>query len=124
MANAGVIQTILGLGYGQHVKDIMAKDPGNIRKILIYLMAASGIIRLSTNIARVSFAMTLLRLANEKEKIFVWFAITSLLAVMTPAIILPFATCSPFEKIFDQSIPGTCIDKRASIGYFYFQGGW
>jgi uncharacterized membrane protein len=124
IVNASVVQKSLTLGYGRHIKDIMAENPGNPRLILIYLMVAAGVIRLSTNIARVSFAMTLLRLANEKERIFVLFAITSLIVVMIPAIILPWVSCRPFEKIFDRSIPGSCIDGKASIGYFYFQGGW
>lgn len=114
---------MIELGYGMHIEEILATMPQNIRKMVMYLQVVSGVVRLSTNFARVSFAITLLQLSNEREKRFVWFAITTLLAVGTPAIILPFVSCIPYEKIFDPSVPGTCIGEQTSLGYFIFEGG-
>ncbi|KAJ8124020.1 hypothetical protein ONZ43_g165 [Nemania bipapillata] len=122
LVNASLIQRIVVLGYGMHIEEILATMPSHIRLIVIYLQIISGVVRLSTNIARVSFAITLLRLSSEREKKFVWFSITTLLAVTTPAIILPFVSCRPYEKIFDYSIPGTCMSRAVSVGYFYFEG--
>ncbi|GAP91741.1 hypothetical protein SAMD00023353_7400420 [Rosellinia necatrix] len=124
LVNTGLIQSITALGYGKHVKDIVATAPQNIRRIVMHLQFLSGVVRLSTNLARVSFGITLLQLSNEREKLFVWFAITTLLAVTTPAIILPFVSCIPYDKIFDPTIPGTCINEGVSIGYFVFEGAW
>ncbi|KAI3323264.1 hypothetical protein HD806DRAFT_498644 [Xylariaceae sp. AK1471] len=124
LVNAGVIQHIVMLGYGMHVKDIIATKPENIRLILIYLQIASGIIRLSVGLARVSFAITLLQLCNKWETRFVWVAIVSLLAVMIPAIIIPFVSCRPYERIFDKSVPGVCLSANVSLGYFYFHGAY
>ncbi|KAI1150787.1 hypothetical protein F4825DRAFT_425199 [Nemania diffusa] len=122
LVNASLIQRIVVLGYGRHIAEIIAEVPDHIRSIVIYLQIISGVVRLSTNIARVSFAITLLRLSTKWEKVLVWFSITTLLAVTTPAIILPFVSCRPYAKIFDPSIPGTCIDESVSVGYFIFEG--
>lgn len=120
LVNASLVQRIVVWGYGQHVDKVM---PNQRHWIVAYLQIVSGVVRLSTNLARVSFAITLLQLSNEREKLFIWFAIGSLLAVTTPSIILPFVSCQPYSKIFDPSIPGTCIDEGASVGYFNFEGG-
>ncbi|KAI1191093.1 hypothetical protein F5B17DRAFT_426973 [Nemania serpens] len=121
LVNASLVQRIIIWGYGQHVDKI---EPQKASWIVAYLQIVSGVVRLSTNLARVSFALTLLQLSNERQKLFVWFAIGSLLAVTTPSIILPFVSCRPYSKIFDPSIPGTCIDEAASVGYFNFEGAY
>ncbi|RWA08761.1 hypothetical protein EKO27_g6337 [Xylaria grammica] len=124
IVNASLVQKIVMLGYGNHVVDILEANPVNFKEILIYLQVISGLVRLSTNVARVSFAATLLQLSNKKERRFVWFAITTLLAVTTPAIIFPFVSCRPYARIFDPSVPGTCINGRVSIDYFIFEGAY
>ncbi|KAI1173684.1 hypothetical protein F4777DRAFT_580684 [Nemania sp. FL0916] len=124
LANVALVQKIVGLGFGRHLRELYHTAPGNPRWIVIYLQIISGVVRISTNLARVSFAITLLRLSNKKEKRFVWFAIITLLTVITPSVILPFVTCRPYEKIFDPSIPGTCIGNGVSVGYFYFEGAY
>ncbi|KAI1168965.1 hypothetical protein F5B18DRAFT_593463 [Nemania serpens] len=122
LVNASLVQRIIVWGYGRHVDKIV--PPHKIKWIVAYLQIISGVVRLSTNLARVSFAITLLQLSSEREKQFVWFAIGSLLAVTTPSIILPFVSRRPYSKIFDPSIPGTCIDEAASVGYFNFEGAY
>ncbi|KAI1130898.1 hypothetical protein F5Y10DRAFT_234615 [Nemania abortiva] len=122
--NAALIERIIVLGYGSHIELILATSPGNIRKIVTDLQIISGVVRFSTNVARVSFAITLLRLSSVKQKQIVWFAIITLLAVTTPAIILPFVSCRPYAKIFDPSVPGTCIKRGVSVGYFIFEGAY
>lgn len=123
LLNAGVVQKLIALGYGKHIEDIIATNPQNMRPIITYLQVAAAIVRLSVALARVSFGITLLHLSKRGEKLVVWFAIVSLLAVVTPAVILPFVACRPYAKIFDKSIPGVCIRRGVSVGYFYFSGG-
>ncbi|KAI8947962.1 hypothetical protein F4801DRAFT_558929 [Xylaria longipes] len=122
IVNAGLVQRTIVIGYGKHIEEIIATMPQEIRWILIYLQILSGVVRLSTCLARVSFAITLLQLSNTREKQFVWFAITTLLIVAIPAVVLPFVSCIPFAKIFDHSVPGTCLGDSVSIGYFIFEG--
>src|SRR5437868_3344700 len=93
LANGSLVEKVIELGYGKHIEAVLAMGPQNLRGIVFYFQILSAVQRLSTNFARVSFAVTLLRLSNEREKQFVWFAITTLFAVMTPAIILPFVSC-------------------------------
>ncbi|KAI0491101.1 hypothetical protein F4859DRAFT_520666, partial [Xylaria cf. heliscus] len=124
LTNAGLVQKTTAIGYGKHIEEIITTMPRELRWIVTYLQILSGVIRLSTNLARISFAITLLQLSGTREKQFIWFAIATLLAVTIPAIILPFASCIPYEKIFDPSIPGTCIDEGVSVGYFVFEGGY
>ncbi|TGJ81964.1 hypothetical protein E0Z10_g6788 [Xylaria hypoxylon] len=113
LVNAGLVQRIVVLGYGEHASDILAASPRDYISIIMYLQVISGVVRLSTNLARVSFAATLYQLSNENQKRFIWFAITTLLAVMTPAIIFPFVSCRPYARIFDASIPGTSYEAIA-----------
>ncbi|KAI0405301.1 hypothetical protein F4802DRAFT_597427 [Xylaria palmicola] len=122
--NAGLIQTIVKFGYGQHIEAVMADNPLNVRWIITYLQVVSAVIRLSTTTARISYGITLLRLSNPRQQKFVWFAIGSLLIVITPSLILPFVSCIPYEKIFNSAIPGTCMSHNASLGYFIFEGGY
>ncbi|KAI1107994.1 hypothetical protein F5Y14DRAFT_437826 [Nemania sp. NC0429] len=121
LVNGSLVQRIIVWGYGAHVDDVASE---NVHWIIAYLQIVSGVVRLSTNLARASFAITLLQLSNEREKVFVWFALLTMLAVTTPAIILPFVSCRPYSKIFDPSIPGTCIDQAASVAYFNFEGAY
>lgn len=95
--------------------------PRELRWIVTYLQILSGVVRLSTNLARVSFAITLLQLSNTREKQFVCFAIMTLLAVTIPAIILPFVSCRPYERIFDHSIPGTCIGEGVVLDILFLR---
>ncbi|KAJ2980103.1 hypothetical protein NUW58_g7034 [Xylaria curta] len=124
LVNAGLVQKTVAMGYGKHVEEIIATMPQELRWIITYLQILSSVVRLSTNLARVSFAITLLQLSNDREKLIVWLAITTLLAVTTPAAILPFVSCIPYDKIFDPSIPGTCIGRNVSLGYFIFEGAY
>ncbi|KAI0814625.1 hypothetical protein GGR55DRAFT_675919 [Xylaria sp. FL0064] len=124
LANAGLIQQTIILGYGQHIKVIIADMPVHIRTIVMYLQVLSGLVRLSTCVARISFAVTLLQLSDGREKRFVWFAILTLPTVAIPAIIFPFVSCIPYSKIFDPSIPGICMDESVSIGYFIFEAAY
>ncbi|KAI0865759.1 hypothetical protein F4860DRAFT_264453 [Xylaria cubensis] len=124
LVNAGLIQKIIALGYGKHIEEIITTMPRDLRWIVTYIQILSGVVRLSTNLARVSVGITLLQLSNAREKQFVWFAIITLLAVTTPAIILPFVSCRPYDKIFDPNIPGTCIGRGVSVGYFVFEGAY
>lgn len=97
--------------------------PLNLRSIVMYLQVLSAVVRLATSLARISFATTLLQLVTPGEKRFVWLAIITLAAVAIPAVILPFVSCIPYEKIFDPSIPGTCTGQVVELGYFYFEAG-
>ncbi len=123
LANASISQRTVALGYGQHIDEIATEMPRKIREILMYLQVLSGVVLISTTLARISFAATLLQLSNQKEKRFVWFAITTLPAVAIPAIVFPFISCIPYDKIFDDSIPGKCMDEGVGIGYFIFEAG-
>ncbi|KAI1419106.1 hypothetical protein F5Y12DRAFT_779631 [Xylaria sp. FL1777] len=124
VTNASLVQRTVDLGFGRHIEEIAAEKPQNIRAILMHLQVLSGVVRISTTLARISFATTLLRLADEREKRFVWCAITTLPAVAIPSIIFPFVACIPYDKIFDPSVSGTCIDGGVSIGYFYFEAAY
>ncbi|KAI0517650.1 hypothetical protein F5B22DRAFT_645832 [Xylaria bambusicola] len=124
LANVGLFQKTVSLGYGNHFADIIDDNPLNIRTIVMYLQILSALIRLSTTSARISFATTLLQLVNYYEKRFVWFSIITLAAVAMPAVIFPFVSCIPYEKIFDPSIPGTCTGDAVSLGYFIFEAAY
>ncbi|KAB5511641.1 hypothetical protein GE09DRAFT_925376, partial [Coniochaeta sp. 2T2.1] len=82
-----------------------------------------GIIGIS--IAKTSFCVTLLRLANERwHKVFIWFCIVTVNGFMWPCAITFFVGCTPLAKKWDDSVPGHCIDTLPILNFAVFAGVW
>lgn len=75
-------------------------------------------------ISKTSFALTLLRLAPEPwQRRLIWGVIaTTNLFLWTTGIFI-FSSCTPFERIWDSTVEGTCWDRRKLMTYNIFTGG-
>ncbi|GAP92933.1 hypothetical protein SAMD00023353_8400270 [Rosellinia necatrix] len=126
LLQATFIQLTIVLGFGQHLSVITSTHPENIFPIILYGQVGVTFVRLAANAARISFAVTLLRIASSRRwwRRFVWFSIVTLLAVMVPAILFLWVSCRPYKKNFDMSIPGVCIDDNVGLGYSIFEAAY
>jgi hypothetical protein len=108
-------------GIGQHLSEISPDDlPIGLK--LLYIGRFFGIVAVTTS--KTSFAVTLLRLAVKSwQRYVVWFIIVTLNVIMWLCAIFLFVQCSPVEKAWLLSVPGTCWDSRITIGYSIFAGG-
>lgn len=90
----------------------------NLRTINLntIMFACFGII--ATTTGKTSFAITLHRISTNKYmKWFLVFVIITINVSMNLVWIFGLAKCTPLEKVFDASVPGTCWDKN-KLGKF------
>ncbi|KAH8655459.1 hypothetical protein BX600DRAFT_515280 [Xylariales sp. PMI_506] len=109
------------LGFGKHALDI---DPNNFSQIALYGAIGLTVGTLAINLAKISFAVTLITLTEGRWRTVVWFAIGSLTLFAIPVAILPWLQCNPLVKTFVDFWPGQCVDKNISLYYGIFQGSW
>ncbi|KEY64162.1 hypothetical protein S7711_03455 [Stachybotrys chartarum IBT 7711] len=106
---------IVSLGFGSHIWTISAE---NLRTINLFtiLVAAFGI--MATTISKTSFSMTLYRIAMDRwmKCLLVYIIITSNLS-LNLVWIFGLTKCTPFEKVLDRNVPGTCWDKSKLLRY-------
>ncbi|KAM7210722.1 hypothetical protein V8F06_013900 [Rhypophila decipiens] len=72
--------------------------------------------------SKTAFAITLLRLTEGKTKAFVWFVVISMNVIMTAEVILVWIKCTPVQKTWDKTVPGTCWDPLPVNIYGAFVG--
>ncbi|TGJ79559.1 hypothetical protein E0Z10_g9214 [Xylaria hypoxylon] len=107
----------ISYGWGQQPYDI---DPDAIPHILLSLLVSGSFSILAAVISKTSFALTLLRISSGWIKYTVWFAIVTVNIAMGLSLISNWLQCTPVEKNFDFSIPGSCWPKSILIGYNTF----
>ncbi|KAI8281405.1 Satratoxin biosynthesis SC1 cluster protein 4 [Colletotrichum sp. SAR11_57] len=109
---------IVSLGFGRHIWAISDENRKEINLFTI-LVATFGII--ATTTSKSSFALTLYRIVtNNWTKYFLIFVIVSINISMNLIWIFGFAKCTPLEKVWDGSVPGTCWDKTKLVRYQLF----
>ncbi|KAF0329924.1 hypothetical protein GQ607_002691 [Colletotrichum asianum] len=109
---------IVSLGFGRHIWTISDENRKEINLFTI-LVATFGII--ATTTSKSSFALTLYRIVtNNWTKYFLIFVIVSINISMNLIWIFGFAKCTPLEKVWDGSVPGTCWDKTKLVRYQLF----
>ncbi|VUC25086.1 unnamed protein product [Clonostachys rosea] len=110
---------IVTLGFGRHMATISDE---NLKTINLYtiLVAAFGII--ATTTSKTSFALTLYRIVTTDRwmKYFLIFVIVTINISMNLVWIFGFAKCTPTEKVWDSSVPGTCWNKQKLTKYQLF----
>ena len=106
---------------GQHVKNISHEDAVIAHK---RLGIADFFTIIGIAIAKSSFAVTLLRLVQERwEKTLIWFILVTVNVTMWLSAIFIFTSCTPLEKMWDNTVPGTCWDSQTLLNYHTFSGG-
>ncbi|KAL2837005.1 hypothetical protein BJY01DRAFT_221415 [Aspergillus pseudoustus] len=109
---------IVSLGFGSHRWTISDE---NLKTINLYtiLVAAFGII--STTTSKTSFALTLHRITTSAwMKYFLIFVIISINISMNLVWIFGFAKCTPVQRVWDKTVPGTCWDGNKLLKFQLF----
>jgi hypothetical protein len=108
----------VSLGFGQHLDTIGTEDRKTINLFTI-LVACFGII--ATTTSKSSFALTLHRIATTNwMKYFLIFIIISINISMNLVWIFGFAKCTPLQRVWDKSVPGTCWDPKKLVKFQLF----
>ncbi|GAW17624.1 hypothetical protein ANO14919_070830 [Xylariales sp. No.14919] len=107
----------ISLGWGQQPYDI---PPHTWSHILLALLISGAFSILAAAMSKTSFALTLLRISSGWVKYTVWFAILTTNAAMGLSLIFNWVQCTPVEKNFNLSVPGSCWPRATLIGYNSF----
>lgn len=107
-------------GIGQHLK-LIPKDQLPTGLQLLYIGRFFGVIAVQTS--KTSFAVTLLRLANQTwQRFTIWFIIVTLNIIMGLVALFLFIQCTPVQKAWLIETPGTCWDSHVTITFSIFAG--
>ncbi|KAL2255276.1 hypothetical protein VTK26DRAFT_3701 [Humicola hyalothermophila] len=110
------------IGYGKH-NDNIAKENFNYVLLLNYLAGFFSI--LATCWSKISFAITLLRLASSKGiKHALWFVIVTVNLVLGANATIHFVQCWPPERLWKPESSGTCWPRSIVINYNMFAAAY
>lgn len=109
---------IVSLGFGSHIWTISAENLRTINLNTI-MVAAFGI--MSTTLSKTSFAMTLYRIStNQWMKYVLIFIIVTINISMNLVWIFGLAKCTPFAKVLDGTVEGTCWNRKKLLKFQLF----
>ncbi|KAH7024353.1 uncharacterized protein B0I36DRAFT_366304 [Microdochium trichocladiopsis] len=109
-------------GFGKHGLDVPFS---NLNLAATYGLSNITILTVGTTVAKISFALTLLNLANSLWKWInwvIWAIIVTLVVFAAPVATLPWIQCKPLAKVVIDFLPGTCINKAPTVNLGIFQG--
>ncbi|KAI1422472.1 hypothetical protein F5Y12DRAFT_762757 [Xylaria sp. FL1777] len=104
----------ISLGWGQPPYEIA---PNDWSQILLALLISGLFSILAAAISKTSFALTLLRISSGWVKWTIWFVIVTINVAMGLSLIFNWIQCTPVEKNFNFSIPGSCWPRTTLIAY-------
>ncbi|KAK5626298.1 hypothetical protein RRF57_002013 [Xylaria bambusicola] len=108
-------------GFGHQPYDI---PPSVVPQILLTLLISGVFSILGATISKTSFALTLLRISSGWIKWTIWFAIITINVAMGLSLTFNWIACTPVEKSFNASIPGSCWPRETLIGYNTFSAAY
>jgi hypothetical protein len=115
---ASFITTACRFGMGHHLSTLSHDQVVETHRFLAisYFCGTIGL-----PLSKTSFALTLLRLAQEKwQKLTIWAIIITINVFLYISAIFLFTSCSPVEKIFDPQLEGKCLNNRIILHYNRF----
>lgn len=122
LVSEDIITTILKNEFkiGRHAWDMEIKDFVRMT-ILLGARATTTIVAIVWT--KTAFAITLLRLTEGKVRLVCWFIIVSLSIAMGFSAAVPWISCTPVQKSWDRSVPGTCWGDDNVIKIWVGTGG-
>ncbi|KAF5695334.1 integral membrane protein pth11 [Fusarium denticulatum] len=117
----GLVIFNVTLGFGKDQSDV---DPAVVPTIALTgtIFGIFGV--LSASWSKSSFALTLIRLVDGWMSWFLWFLIISTNIIMDLVIVFSFVKCTPAEKVWHSSLPGTCWNPMVATYYNIFAGAF
>ncbi|KAL1854996.1 hypothetical protein Plec18170_004408 [Paecilomyces lecythidis] len=121
---AALISAAIPHGLGRHLQELLKEPPPtNVALAMEYVLLGEFVAIIGCSLSKTSFAFTLLRIVVEKwQKIFLWFVIVSMNAVMISCALLYLLRCTPVQANWDTSIHGKCFSIRTANSYAIFAG--
>ncbi|KAI8294148.1 hypothetical protein K4K59_005299 [Colletotrichum sp. SAR11_240] len=109
--------------FGKHNWDI---TPGNWSWLLLHANLSGSFSIIAACWSKTSFALTLLRIANERwMKYLIWFIMISVNIALGLNVLFTWIQCTPVEKTWrTASTPGTCWDKSIPMNYNTFTASY
>ena len=118
--SAATTTVCVALDYGKHGYDIR---PENLPEMPFVAVFAGFFSVLSATWSKTSFALTLIRLSERWMRLMIWGIIVTLNAIMGTAMLFMWVKCTPFAKIWDVEIEGTCIPPAKVIVLYQWSAG-
>jgi len=95
----------------------------NMAQLLKVILVAGTFSVTAAIWSKTSFAITLLRLTDGRMKILIWCLIISMNVAMGLSALFPWVQCTPVQKGWNMSIPGTCWPAGTIVKYNIFSAG-
>ncbi|KAI9147200.1 Satratoxin biosynthesis SC2 cluster protein [Paramyrothecium foliicola] len=109
---------IVTLGFGNHIWTISDE---NLRTINLNTIMVACFGLMSTTLSKTSFSLTLYRIArHEWMKYILIFIIVTINISLNLIWIFGLAKCTPFAKVLDSKVPGTCWDRKKLLKFQLF----
>jgi len=112
-----ILSAMVGLGFGGHIWDFPFE---HINQLLIYINVAGSFSPTAAIWSKTSFAVTLLRFTEGRTKVFIWFLIISGNLLIGLTSLFLWVQCTPVQKSWDVSVPGTCWAPDVLMKYNIF----
>ncbi|KAK1757765.1 hypothetical protein QBC47DRAFT_165011 [Echria macrotheca] len=122
VAQTSLITFNTTLGYGKHIWDFHPKD----LSLFLLISNTSGFFSiLAAMLSKTSFAITVLRISQDRIRYIVWFIIISVIATLGFAALSTYIQCTPVEKLWNPLMKkGHCWPKELVIDYNIFTAAY
>ena len=107
-------------GYGKHTWDFPMQ---NFEKTLLVMYVTGTFAIVGIIWSKTSFALTLLRLTKGRMHVLVWFLLVTTNVFLGLSAIFNWVQCTPIEKVWRVSVPGTCWPMTSLVNYHIFSAG-
>lgn len=113
-------QRVFNLGFGRYPCDI---PPANLPTIFLEGAGIGSVFSILAIVwSKTSFALTIMRISQGKLRAFVvGLAVAMNIAMMLQGVFV-WAKCTPVERNWRPTLPGSCWDTKVSNGYAVFSG--
>jgi hypothetical protein len=115
-----LISYLITLGQGLREVDV---NPDNLVQINLLNTVCAILSRLSACWSKTSFALTLTRITKGKLRIFIVVTAVIMNIALIGTSIMQLASCTPIERVWDKSVPGTCMNPKLGLDINLFAGG-
>jgi hypothetical protein len=123
LSQAIITQVAIHAGFGRHLVDVLLGGE-SLEQLALWSEVSFTMAVPSIIFSKLSFALTLTRLTRSYWRAFVIFCMVTLVLVMVPSIVTPWVACIPFEKLFNPSVPGQCMDKSIPVNFGIFDSAY
>ncbi|KAG4434501.1 hypothetical protein IFR05_010006 [Cadophora sp. M221] len=122
LVNCALVTEAISHGLGRHLADV---DPSSIPLLLQPNTHAGLFSVMAAGLSKTSFAATLLRLMPDTwQRVAIWFIIISTNTIMGISGISVYVQCSPIERVWNRTIPGTCWPHERQTTLGMIAGGY